>query len=527
MNVIKRDGKVVPFNIDKIYIAIEKADRATTLKGQEAIKDFGSVKEKIRIYFSERSELENIEVEKIQDVVERFLMEEGAYDTAKNYILYRQERTNIRGNTTDNSILELLSGDSEYWNSENSNKDSVVVTTQRDYLAGIASTDISRRKLLPKDVCRAHDLGIIHQHDIDYMAQNALTNCFRGDTKFISADGVRPFCSYKDGEEVFVPTHMGEWKKAKVKCYGIQKLNKVTFKRGPWTEKTFYVTGNHRWILKDGKETTNLKVGDYLFSTPDISTFEWEDLSTEEKRLWCKGFAYGDGTTLHFATCDYTSIRLCGKKNKYSSYFLDAGYNVTFPPSQEGEGSVKIPNFDKNHIPELKTPDEFKIFTYGYLCADGHHTNVKGSNSKNEFRGIQVTGKDKCEEVYNLLNKSGYYVSSVSDLTNQSTNYGERTDTTYLFRFQSNQTYRNWKAINIEKDVQECEVWCLEVEDNHSFILEGGIVTGNCCLINLEDMLYNGTVVNGIKIDPQHKLLTGMTVATQIITAVASSQYGI
>lgn len=89
MNVIKRDGKVVPFNIEKIYIAIEKADRATTLKRQEGIKDFELIKEKIRIYFSERSELENIEVEKIQDVVERFLMEEGAYDTAKNYIEYR------------------------------------------------------------------------------------------------------------------------------------------------------------------------------------------------------------------------------------------------------------------------------------------------------------------------------------------------------------------------------------------------------------------------------------------------------
>lgn len=89
MNVIKRDGKVVPFNIEKIYIAIEKADRATTLKGQEGIKDFKLIKEKIRIYFSERSELENIEVEKIQDTVECFLMEEGAYNTAKNYIEYR------------------------------------------------------------------------------------------------------------------------------------------------------------------------------------------------------------------------------------------------------------------------------------------------------------------------------------------------------------------------------------------------------------------------------------------------------
>ena len=89
MNVIKRDGKIVPFNIDKIYIAIEKADRATTLKEQEGIQNFDSIKQKIRTYFFEHSELENIEVEKIQDVVERLLMEEGAFNTAKNYIEYR------------------------------------------------------------------------------------------------------------------------------------------------------------------------------------------------------------------------------------------------------------------------------------------------------------------------------------------------------------------------------------------------------------------------------------------------------
>ena len=185
-----------------------------------------------------------------------------------------------------------------------------------------------------------------------------------------------------------------------------------------------------------------------------------------------------------------------------------------------------MPNFNKNLIPLMTTPEEFKVFTHGYLCADGHHTNVKGSSSKNEFRGIQVTGKQKCEDIYNLLNKSGYYVSSISDLTNQNTNYGQRTDTTYLYRFQANQSYRNWRVVDIKENVQECEVWCLEVEDNHSFILEGGIVTGNCCLINLEDMLQNGTVINGVMIEKPHKFLTAMTIATQIILGVSSSQYG-
>ncbi len=100
------------------------------------------------------------------------------YQLAKKYITYRYTRELVRkANTTDQSIKELIEGESEYWNSENSNKNAKVVTTQRDYLAGITSTDITRRFLLSEDIVKAHDEGIIHFHDADYFAQNALTNC--------------------------------------------------------------------------------------------------------------------------------------------------------------------------------------------------------------------------------------------------------------------------------------------------------------------------------------------------------------
>ena len=102
----------------------------------------------------------------------------GKYELAKRYITYRYTRELVRrSNTTDQSIKELIDGESEYWNTENSNKDAKVVTTQRDYLAGITSTDITRRFLLPEDIVQAHDDGIIHFHDADYFAQNALHNC--------------------------------------------------------------------------------------------------------------------------------------------------------------------------------------------------------------------------------------------------------------------------------------------------------------------------------------------------------------
>ena len=105
-------------------------------------------------------------------------MEFDKYQLAKKYITYRYTRELIRkANTTDQSIKELIEGESEYWNSENSNKNAQVVTTQRDYLAGITSTDITRRFLLPDEIVKAHDAGIIHFHDADYFAQNALHNC--------------------------------------------------------------------------------------------------------------------------------------------------------------------------------------------------------------------------------------------------------------------------------------------------------------------------------------------------------------
>ena len=100
------------------------------------------------------------------------------YDLAKAYIVYREKRAMVRqSNTTDLSIKELIDGTSDYWNTENSNKNARVVTTQRDYLAGITSTDITRRFLLPEDVVKAHDEGVIHFHDADYFAQKTLNNC--------------------------------------------------------------------------------------------------------------------------------------------------------------------------------------------------------------------------------------------------------------------------------------------------------------------------------------------------------------
>ena len=173
MKIIKRDGHVVDYCPEKIEIAIQKAnnevqeeDRVTDTQIKNIVKYIESLKKKRML------------VEDIQDIIEMRLMALNKFALAKEYITYRYTRELVRkSNTTDLSIKELIDGESDYWNTENSNKNAKVVTTQRDYIAGITSTDITRRFLLPEDVVKAHDDGIIHFHDMDYFAQNALHNC--------------------------------------------------------------------------------------------------------------------------------------------------------------------------------------------------------------------------------------------------------------------------------------------------------------------------------------------------------------
>ncbi|RGF94052.1 anaerobic ribonucleoside-triphosphate reductase [Ruminococcus sp. AM54-1NS] len=172
--VIKRDGTKVKFERAKIGKAILKAYN-------EVYSDTSDINAELAsdICCDVCRKLEamaEISVEDIQDIVETTLMD---YDrnVAKAYITYRYKRSLVRqSNTTDKSILELIDGVNDYWNNENSNKNATLATTQRDYLAGITSTDISQRFLLPSDVVEAHKQGIIHFHDMDYFAEH-ISNC--------------------------------------------------------------------------------------------------------------------------------------------------------------------------------------------------------------------------------------------------------------------------------------------------------------------------------------------------------------
>lgn len=356
-SVVKRDGKTVEFDANKIALAIKAAfvavDGKLTPTSEGIAKNIASKIESVS---------KQLTIEEIQNMVEDALMESNRKDVARAYIRYRFRREVLRKeNTTDTSVMELVSGNSDYWNNENANKNAKVVTTQRDYIAGITSTDITRRFLLDADVVKAHDEGIIHFHDADYFLQNALHNCFSKKTKFVCSDGkTRSFAMFNDGDIIKVVSHTGEIRKARVKCYGDQFLYKVSFENECGTIKEVFATRDHRWLLNDGRETSHIEVGDVL---------------------------------------------------------------------------LKAPRMDK---------------------------------------------------MYDI---------------------------------------HMWKCESITQHSYE-DVWCLNVDVDHSFILDGGLVVGNCELLNLDDVLQNGTVLNGVRIDKPHRLITASTIATQVILAVTSSSYG-
>ena len=176
MNVIKRSGKEVSFNENKIYQAI--------LKANESIEDMdeklseGKINKIVENVMAKCNYLGRaVSVEEIQDYVEEEIMREGAYKVAKSYITYRYKHELIRkSNTTDDHILTLIEGENEEVKQENSNKNPTVNSVQRDYMAGEVSKDITKRFLLPEDVIKAHEEGIIHFHDSDYYAQH-MHNC--------------------------------------------------------------------------------------------------------------------------------------------------------------------------------------------------------------------------------------------------------------------------------------------------------------------------------------------------------------
>ncbi len=175
MKIIKRNGAEVQFDENKIITAISKANNAIAEEYQMTPKQIDRIAERVILACEHLGHSPS--VEEVQDLVEHQIMAHGAFEVAKAYITYRYTRTLVRqSNTTDDKILSIIECNNEEAKQENSNKNPVVNSTQRDYMAGEVSRDITNRILLPKEIVDAHNEGIIHFHDSDYYAQH-MHNC--------------------------------------------------------------------------------------------------------------------------------------------------------------------------------------------------------------------------------------------------------------------------------------------------------------------------------------------------------------
>ena len=175
MKIIKRSGKEVGFDISKIMAAVQKANHEVTdadRMSPEQIDEISNNVEQICVNMAHTPS-----VEEIQDMVENQIMHQQAFEVARKYITYRYKRALVRkSNSTDEQILTLIECNNEEVKQENSNKNPIVNSVQRDYMAGEVSKDITKRFLLPPDIVKAHEEGIIHFHDADYFAQH-MHNC--------------------------------------------------------------------------------------------------------------------------------------------------------------------------------------------------------------------------------------------------------------------------------------------------------------------------------------------------------------
>lgn len=307
--------------------------------------------------------------------------------------------------------------------------------------------------------------------------QIKMYNCFSKETKFVTSLGMKSFSDFSNGDSILVKTHLGNWKSAIVKNYSKQQLFEVQIGKDKSSLKKFYVTRNHRWILEDGSVTDNLNEGDILFNFADKQEFDWDKASEEEKLYWCYGLIFGDGTV----NGNYSMIRLCGKDIRFLSRFEYFGFKHTNNLSLNGDVIIFTGKYKKT-LPnlEIDSLELINAFVNGYLSADG----TKGSNywngNESHFCSIYAKDENACNFIRNIFPTVGYHISN-EKCTMRKTNFGISDGHHFSFVSQSNSKFQKKnKVFSIKPTDRYEDVWCLEVEDDHSFILEHGIPTGNC-----------------------------------------------
>lgn len=516
--VKKRDGRIVDYDSSKIVNAILKAFKSLGMLEGKEVRLANKIEAKIK------ETAESIpEVEFIQDMIEKELMASNFKNVAKEFILYREKRNRER--ERDSALRKEILSKIECTNvmNQNANVDEESFGGRKFESAAVIHKDIALNDLMSSDVAKAHKEARIYIHDLDSYSVG-MQNCLARETKFITDKGVKSFLDFQDGDVVNVLTPNGEYKKAIVRSFGKQLLYEIVFTRNKG-KQIVHATQNHRWLLKDGSVTSNLAVGDSLLRPPTFSIFDFELANEEEKYYWCLGFVLGDGCNNHrwsrgkkIEDKRFVRLRLCGHKIKYADRFNALKHSKRLLENGDIEltfssviGFVKeVPNLESLTLKEMSA-----LFD-GLYCADG---NRKGTNTM-----LLTTNKELISFIKNYCPCFGKYILREKDLTGQTTNFGIR-GFTKQFSFISNNNV-NYFTVESITPYREDVVWCLDVEEAHSFVLPNGIVTGNCLFADLVPLLTNGFITRNGDVRGAGSFSTACQLVAVIFQAQSQCQFG-
>lgn len=512
MLVIKRDGREVPFDKEKIKAAVIGAFSDVDGVASEYAKDKArEIANHIEAFNR------NMTVEEIQDEVEHKLMGSNRKDVARQYIVYRDERTRARERNTKfmKTIMEKVSASNIQH--QNANVDEASFGGRK----GEADSELMRKIALDElmsPMAKANHLNNeIYVHDLDSYAVG-MHNCFERHTRFITDEGIKSFADFNDGSLIKVLNKNGEWASATVHMYGRQPMQEVVLERSG-KRLMFVCTPNHRWILTDGSVTDKLSEGDSLYLLKD-STSNF-DIDTKRKaEMFCLGFVLGDGVDHG----NYIEARLCGDKAGYADFFRMANYSV----SVWSDGDVHVrkrPTVSKQEFLNnklwrvLSLEDKIAIFN-GYYAADGSHT-----TSTNHI----WTSDDRIKDmIFDISALAGYHVFSFKEVT-RDTNY-KANAILYSFTFTTCfSTNTAWKVVSIRRGEHrnpDYEAWCVDEPLTHSFTLEGGVVTGNCLSIPFDDLLTNGFNTRQTDVRPAQSVNTAFQLVAVLFQLQSLQQFG-
>lgn len=263
-----------------------------------------------------------------------------------------------------------------------------------------------------------------------------------------------------------------------------------------------------------------------LINIPEtFDAFNFEKATVQEQKAWCKGFGVGDGVvpskrskkTGDIYKCNAVKIRLCGEKTKYLQRFIDCGYTVSKTTFDNDDVVVRKSGVNKT-LPDEKefSKEEHIAFIHGLFAADGWEC-------KNNF-GFQSSNEEVCAYFEKYSACAGLHITCFKDLTGQQTNYATR-KFTKLYRILGRENTSCYKVVSVEP-CGKADVWCLQVEKDNSFILEGGIPTGNCLFLDFKRLFENGFKTRNCDVRPPNSLSTACQLVAVALQLQSQCQFG-